>query len=102
MRKVVVASTGRLCFVIPFFSPAGAPVPVWAGATPGDISAFVSDRGWCDHFRRDGNNSGRRAAITKKLDPCCKGTTTWLAALRKQHASRSSAAQMLESGDMVG
>jgi len=72
MRKVVVASTGHLCFVIPFFSLTGAPVPVWTGAMRSGVSAFAS------------------------------GTNARLAALKKQYVSRSSTMQMLEFEDMVG
>ena len=102
MRKVVVASTGRLCFVILLFSLTGASVPAWAGDMPGDVAALVSQCYQCDHFRgEDGNSSIRPAETTKKLDPGCKGTNGRLAALKTQYTSRPPTAQLLEFDDMV-
>jgi hypothetical protein len=67
---------------------------------PDDVSAFVTRRDGCDHFRgEEATDSDRRAQIEEALNRLCRGSDAGLARLKRQYSGNKAVMTVLERYD---
>lgn len=67
---------------------------------PDDVSAFVTRRDGCDHFRgEEATDSDRRAQIEEALNRLCRGSDAELARLKRQYSGNKAVMTVLERFD---
>ncbi|MCZ4071534.1 hypothetical protein [Agrobacterium sp. LMR679] len=79
--------------LIGFAAPSFAQQP----SLPDDVSAFVSRRDGCDHFRgEEATDRDRRAQIEEALSRLCRGSDADLARLKRQYSGNKAVMTILE------